>query len=131
MAEKGFNCILQVGGSTVGVARNVNPTIEADEQDTTTRDDGGWDNWQQGRKRLTADIEALYVADDAQIQAIEDAFDNDSGVSFQMTTDGGSGYSGTLGVLSLNPGPQDLDNAVMLNVSVKSRGTVTRLRTNS
>jgi len=127
MAEKGFLCVLTLGVETIGRARSVDPTLEADEQDITTRDDAPWDNWQQGRKRLTADIEALWVPTNAGLSAIEDAWFNDSDLAFSIVDSNGWGWSGTCGVLNLKPGPQDMDNAVMLSTSIKSRGTVAQV----
>ena len=127
MAEKGFNCVLTLGEKTVGKARNVEPNLEADEQDITTRDDAGWDNWQGGRKRLTCDIESLWVPDNDALSALEDAWFNDSDLTFEIVDSNGYGYSGTFGVLSLTPGPQDLDSAVMLSASLKSRGAVSQI----
>lgn len=127
MAEKGFDCILKVGGDTVGAAQNVDPTLEADEQDTSRRQTAPWDDWQQGRKRLTADIEALWVPTAAAIVSLEDAWFNDSDVQFEITDNDGAGWSGTCGVLSLNPGPQDMDNAVSISISIKSRGQVSQI----
>lgn len=127
MAAKGFNCVLTLGGNTVGYARDVSPSLEADEQDITTRNDNGWDNWQQGRRRLTADIEALHIPTNAALSALEDAWFNDSDLAFQMEDEDGYGYSGTCGVLSLSPGPRNLDDAVMLSASIKSRGSVSQI----
>lgn len=131
MAARGYNCVLTLGGETVAYARNVDPSLEADEQDIATRDDEGWDNWQQGRKRLTADIEALHVPTDTALSALEDAWFNDSDLAFEMKDEDGYGYSGTFGVLNLKPGPRGLDDALMLNASVKSRGAVTQVSPSS
>jgi len=131
MAEKGFNCVLKLGGETVGYARNVEPSLEADEQDITTRNDNGWDNWQQGRKRITFDVEALWVPTDTALSALEDAWFNDSDLTFEITDSSGYGYSGTCGVLSLRPGPQSLDDAVLLSASFKSRGAVSQVTPSS
>lgn len=127
MAKKGWNFTLSLGGETVGIARSVSPSLEADEQDITTRDDAPWDNWQQGRRRYTADIEMLWVPDNAALAAIEDAWFNDSDLAFEDTDDDGYGWTGTCGVVSLTPGPEDLDNGVMCSVRIKSRGTVTQV----
>jgi len=127
MAAKGFNCTLAFGGTTVGKARNVDPTFEGDEQDITVRDDSGWDNWQQGRRRMTADLEVLWVPTNEGVQTIRDAWLNDSNLSFTMLDENGYGFSGTCGVLNFKMGPQDLDNAVMMSVSIKSRGVVSKM----
>jgi len=125
MASKGFNCTLSVGGSTVGKAQEVSPSLEADEQDITTREDAPWDNWQQGRKRLTADITGLWVGTASGIQALEDAWFNDSDLDAQLSRPDGSGYSATCGVLSLS-GAQNMDDAVTLDISIKSKGQVSQ-----
>lgn len=127
MGVKGFNCVLEFAGDVVGIARNVDPTFEADEQDTSTRSDGEWDNWQQGKKRLNVDVELLWVPTVSAMVTLEDAWFNDSDLEFQITGPDGKGWSGTLGVLSLNPGPQDQDNAVMVSSSMKSRGQISQV----
>lgn len=126
MADSGFECILKLGGNTVGAARDVDPTLEADEHDITTRSNAPWDDWKQGRKRLTADITALWVPTAAALVAIEDAWFNDDDLEFEITNSGGAGYSGTCGVLDLNPGPQDMDGEVDIDISIKSRGQVSQ-----
>jgi len=128
MAEKGFDCILKLGGDVIGAARSVDPSFEADEQDTSRRDTSPWDDWQQGRKRMTADIETLWVPTAAGVVAIEDAWFNDSSLTFEITDEDGNGWSGDLGVLDFNPA-QDMDNAVTMSVSTKSKGQVSQIGT--
>jgi len=126
MADKGFNCTLSVGGDIVGKAQEVSPSLEADEQSTTTREDAPWDNFQLGLKRLTADITALWVATSSGLTALEDAWFNDSDLEFEITREDGSGYSGTCGVLSLSDA-QNMGDAVTIDISIKSRGKVTQI----
>jgi len=126
MADKGFNCTLSLGGNTVGKAQETSPSLEADEQDTTVREDAPWDNWQQGRKRLTADITALWVATSTALTALEDAWFNDDKLTFEMTREDGTGYSGDCGVLSISDA-RNMDDAVTIDCSIKSRGTVSQV----
>ena len=124
MAAKGYACVLTLGGTTIGNARNVSPTMEATEQDKGTRADGAWDNWQQGRKRLSFDLDALWVPTATGLAALQAAWFADSDLAFTLLDEDGYGYSGTCGVLTLGRG-EGLDDPVTVTASLKSRGTVT------
>jgi predicted secreted protein len=122
--EKGYNAELKLGGDVVGIARDVEPSLESEEQDTTTRDDGDWSDWQQGHKTLTADITALYVPTDTAYQAIKSAYMNDTDLSFEILDENGYGWSGNCGVNSMSRG-EGLGDAMTVDVTITSRGTVT------
>lgn len=126
MAAKGYLCTLKMGGNTIGKAQDVEPEFEAQEQDITTRDDGDWTNDQQGHKTLTADITALWVPTDTGISAIEDAFFNDTSLSFEMLDEDGWGWSGTLGVYGISRS-EALEEACTMDISVRSRGQVSQV----
>ncbi len=126
MAEKGYKCELSLGGNVVGIARDVEPSIEAEEQDITTRDDGDWTNNQQGHKTLTADITTLWVPTEAALSTIEDAFFNDTTLTFEFLDENGWGWSGSCGVYSISRG-EALTDACTMEASITSRGAVTQV----
>ncbi len=129
MAEgkRGFECVLQFGGNTVGIARSVDPTFTGAEQDTTTRGDGGWRNRQVGLLDMSFTTEMLWVPTDTALQAIETAFLARSTLAFVITDDDGYGWSGNCLVTEFHPGAQDLDNAVMCSITCVSKGALTPL----
>lgn len=126
MAEKGYECVLTLGGETVGIARDVSPSIEAEEQDITTRSDGGWKNSQQGHKALTADLSVLWVPTETALSTIEDAFFNDTSLAFEILDADGWGWSGSCGVYSISRG-EELDAACIMEASITSRGSVSQV----
>ena len=48
MGQAGFECVLSVGGVTVGIAKDVTPTISREPIDDTTRGGAGWKEWVSG-----------------------------------------------------------------------------------
>ena len=133
MAARGYKCILRVASTRllVGIARNVEPTFTAAEQDITTRDSGGFDEGQPGRRRMTARIETLWVATNAGLVALRDSWYLQTVLAFWITDESGYGDAGECFVTELTIGPQDLDNAVMCSVSIRSTGTILKVAANT
>jgi len=125
MAKRGYQCILQIGGVPVGIARNFDPTYTTADQDITSRDSLGWRERQGGMKEWTASIEALWVPTNTAMQALWNAYVAGTAVTVLWTDADGNGRSGCAIVTSFHPGPQDLDNAVMTSIDLASTGAVT------
>ena len=121
----GFDCVLTIGGVTAGKTRNFDPTYTAADQDTTTRDADGWKKRKSGLKEWTATIEKLWVPTDTALAALWTAYNAGTVVTVEWTDPDGYGRSGDAIVLEFHPGPQDLDNAVMVSISLASDGAVT------
>lgn len=125
MAERGFECVLTVGGLTVGVTRNFDPDYKAEEQDVTTRDSNGYREVQAGLLSWTANIEALWVPTNAALAAIDTAFFTRAEVAVVWTDANGWGKSGNAVITGWHPGPQDIPNAVMISLTLAGTGTIT------
>lgn len=125
MAEKGYNCVLKIGGNTLGKARNFDPTYTTGEQDITTRASAGWRERQGGLKEWTASIEALWVATNTQLQALWNAYVAGTPLLIYWDDGAGNGRQGDAIVTTFHPGPQDLENAVLLSIDLASTGAVT------
>jgi len=126
MIARGYKCVLTRAGSTMGIARRVEPRITVGEQDITCRDSDGWEEAQPGKRRLTFRVEALWVPSHAALKALEDSVFNQTGVSFSLADEHGAGYSGECIVSEFAPGPQDDEHAVMCSCLCRSTGTVQR-----
>lgn len=124
MAERGYECVLKLGGDTIGIARTVDPTFSGAEQDTTTRDTAPWRDRDGGLLDLAFTTEMLWVPDNTSLQAIENAFRARTPIPFEITSDDGYGWDGSCILTELHPGPQDLDNSVMCSISAVSKGAV-------
>lgn len=122
---KGWEGTISVGGETLGVFENVDHSLSADDEDITAGEDDGWENWQQGVKRLEASVEALYVLTNDALAAIYEAWLDDDDLTYSATDGNGYGWSCTVGVLSIDEGIPSR-NRITLSVELKSRGTVTR-----
>ena len=126
-AVSGFNCTFKIGGTTVGYARNVDPTFSADEQDTTSRANNGWRDSKHGLKVLRMNIETLWVPTAAGVTALEAAWFSGNEVTFEVVDENSEGWDGCCRIFEFHPGPQDLDNAFMCSFVAVSRGEVRQL----
>lgn len=127
MAEKGYECVLKLGGATIGFARTVDPTFSGADQDITTRATAPWRARAGGLLELSFSTEMLYVPDDSSFQAIENAFRTRSQLAFEITDSAGYGWSGYCIITEFHPGPQDLDNAVLCSITAVSTGAVSQV----
>lgn len=123
MASKGYQCVLSVGGSTIAVARDVTVKCTFTEQDVTSRASSGWGEAQSGIKRVEITGNAIY-ATDSGLSALIAANHAGTVVAFSATKADGAGYSGFCLVPDLSEG-QQIDNAVMIDFTLRSTGTVT------
>ena len=130
MASAGHNGVFKIGGVEVCIARNITVNLEATEEDTTSRCDGGWRNGQQGLRRLTADVEMLYVYDNASLMAIKEAVLLGTSLAFEILDDNATGWSGNCKFFNLTEG-QPLDDAMMFSTQLRSIGQVVRVGTYS
>lgn len=124
--ERGYECVLKLGGAIVGIARSVDPTLNAAEMDVTTRSNNGWKARKTGLKELTFSSELLWVPTNSALQAIETAFLANAEVTFEILDNSGYGWTGTCVLTQFKPGPQDLENAVMCTIEGASTGTVSK-----
>lgn len=126
MAEKGYEATLTIGGEVVGKAQDVSLDLTKDKQETTTRDDNGYGNSQGGIKSLSSDITALWVPTDTALTAIIDAWTDDSTLSFEAVDSSGYGWSCDVGVYELSR-DEALEDACTIDITVESRGTVSKV----
>lgn len=126
MAERGYECVLKMGGTTIGIARNVDPSMSAAEMDITTRSSGGWRETMTGLKQLEFTAELLWVPTSSALQAIETAFLTNSTMAFQILDDTGWGWTGNCVITEFKPGAQGLEDAVACSITAKSTGAVSK-----
>ncbi len=124
---RGYKCVLTMGGSTLGVAKNVDVTVTVGEQDITCRDNAGYESAQGGLRKLALAIEALWVPTNAAMLALMGAFDAQSSVAFSALDENGYGWQGDCIVTELRRGPENQADAVMCNVSARSTGVFYRV----
>ncbi len=126
MAEKGYEATLTIGDKVVGKAQDVSLDLPKDKQETTTRDDNGFENSQGGIKSMSADITALWVPTDTALTGITDAWLDDSTLSFEAVDSSGYGWSCDVGVYELSR-DEALEDACTIDITVESRGTISKV----
>ena len=127
MAARGYRCVLAISGSTVGIARSVEPTLTAGEQDITARQNRGFEASQPGKRRLTFQSDLLWVPTNAALSALETSFFQQGYVDFQLLDENSYGWQGQCYVTELRRGPEDQENAVLCRVSCRSNGEFFRV----
>jgi len=125
MSAKGYECVLTIGVSTVGKAKNFDPTYSAAELDYTTRDSAGWKEREGGMKEWAGSIEMLWVPTDTALAVLWAAYIAGTAVTVEWVDADGYGRSGDAIITSFHPGPQDLDNEVWATIELASTGAVT------
>jgi predicted secreted protein len=126
VGERGYSCVLSLGGQTIGKTMNLSYEMVKTEFETTRREGAGWQDGIGTVKRLTATIEALWVLSDASLSQLKTAWLNDSNLAFEIVDGSGHGWSGYCGVMRLAPG-QNTADAVVCSIDIVSRGTVTNV----
>jgi predicted secreted protein len=129
--KKGYTCVLTVdaaaGGpdpSTVGKARDVELSASGNTVDISSRGGAGWKEFLAGIKEYEVSCDQLWVADDAALVLLRDAFLNGTTLLITLLDSNGDGFSGTVVVSSMKKA-QPLDGGVMLPVTLKGTGTLT------
>ena len=123
MAEKGFQCVLSAGGSTVAIARSATVRKTFTEQEITSRASAGFYEGQAGIHRLEITVDALYATDSGRA-ALQAAASSGSSIAFVVSRGDGSGYSGYCLVPEMSE-DQPIDGPVVQNYTLRSTGTIT------
>lgn len=123
--ERGMDCVLKVGGTIVGIMRDVDPDYSAGSIDVTKRSSLGWREKKQGLKEWTIDGEMLWIPTDASLQAVWNAYINATELTVEWLDSADYGRSGSAIVVDFHPGPQGLEDAVMCAVSLEGTAAPT------
>jgi len=127
MAGKvGYECVLTLGGNTVGKAQDVEPELTSDEIDSSTRDGNGWSSAEHGLRTLAATLKQLWVPTDDAVEAVVAAFVGGTELACELKDDAGNGWSCNVKVFNLS-WPQALSGSVTLSCRIRNEGAVTRL----
>ncbi len=124
---RGYECTLTMDGATLGKATNVTPEFNFAEQDTTTRDSGGWDETDAGRANMTFGIEGLWVPSNEALQRLEQAARAREKIDFKMVDAAGYGHSGCCVILRFGHPARDLDSAIGFSADCKASGYVRKI----
>ena len=122
----GFDCTISVGGTEVGLARNVTINMKRGQIDVTTRNNSGWRDQIGSLAEWSVDFELLSSRPNDQISAIETAFLNTTNLEVEMVDGDGYGWSGTVRVTDFTKN-EPMEDAVSHNVTFSGRGAPTRV----
>jgi hypothetical protein len=118
------------GGSTyteVECTRDMTMGLEKAELTSTSRGDGDWESYIQGRKSGTIEVNQLWNEDNAQLLAIVDAYYNDTELDFRWVFEAGVGkpqYDASCFVMSLSKGAPN-DDVSTVDYTLRINGAVT------
>ena len=102
---------------------NVNLSMEANEANTTTRANKGWESTSPTLRRATLEFEMVFKTGDVQCQAIRSAYLSNGTVAFAALTGphDESGNEGPIGNWSITnfTRNEDLEEAIKYNVTAK------------
>lgn len=121
--DVGYEWVVNVGGNPFGLARDVRLRGSATSVDVSRKDGVGWKNKKQGLKEWFVDIGGLFVASNAQVQAIRDAWLNGTALAVECVDSSGNGFSGSSLVMDIEIG-QPLDDGVEFPVSLEGDGAL-------
>ncbi len=122
--DVGYEWEVKVGGTAFGLAKDVRLRGSATSVDVSRKDGNGWKNKKQGLKEWFADIESLFVASNAQVQVLRDAWLNGTPVAMEWLDPTGNGFTGSALVMDIEVG-QPLDDGVEFPVSLEGDGALT------
>lgn len=127
--KKGYECVLTIDNgvddpATVGLAQNVELSASGSAVDVTTRDGAGWKEFIAGLKEYEISCEQLWVADNAALVILRNAYTAGTQLSITMLDSAGDGFSGNVVITSMKKG-QPLDGGVTLPITLKGTGALT------
>lgn len=101
-AVSGVSFIVQVNTGTdaapvwtaVGGQREATLNMSTDEIDTTSKDSQGWHEGLPSLRNWSLDFDALLIQGDAGLEALENAFMNQTQVQVRLATPSGATYTG-------------------------------------
>ena len=124
MADRGWEAEFNFGGSNVTLAKDVEPTFDAETIDISTKSSDGWKEFLQGAKTWAVDAGVLWIGSNAVVRAIRDAWFSGAEVAVKIRDTDGYGYNGNVIVTNLGA-PQSLEDALTMPVTMQGTGTVT------
>jgi predicted secreted protein len=107
----------------VGNVKDLTLSLEKDETDVTTRSGGGWKEFVDGMKDATVEFGMLWDTGDADFDAFQGAFINNTAVEVLVldglvATSGSEGLRATMMVKSFTRN-ENLGEALMVDVSLR------------
>jgi predicted secreted protein len=107
----------------VGNVKDLTLSLEKDETDVTTRSSGGWKEFVDGMKDATVEFGMLWDTGDADFDAFQGAFINNTAVEVLVldglvATSGSEGLRATMMVKSFTRN-ENLGEALMVDVSLR------------
>ena len=121
--DVGYEWEVKVGGTAFGLGRDVRLRGSGTSVDVSRKDGVGWKNKKQGLKEWFVDIGGLFVASNAQVQVMRDAWLNGTAISVECLDPTGNGFSGSALVMDIEIG-QPLDDGVEFPVSLEGDGAL-------
>lgn len=121
MAARGYLCVLTLGTSTVGICQDVEPTLTAEEQDITARQNQGFRDQQGGLMSLSMSPKVLWVPTDTALAALEAAMFARTVIAFKALDENGVGWQGSCTVHELRRG-ENIADACTATCRLKSSG---------
>lgn len=92
---KGIDFLVKIGTSVLGGQRGATLNRGKDTIDTTTKQSGGWKEFESGLKEWGVEADGLLVEDDIAYAALEAAYLDDTAVTVEIATPSGAKYSGS------------------------------------
>ncbi len=113
--------------NALGSLRDGTFNVEKAEIGSTTRDDGAWEDFIEGRKSATIDASCAWDESDAQLMAIIDAFYADTTLMYKwtMSTLAGLKEHEANGIVLSVPESGPNDDLGTVDISIRVKGTVT------
>jgi predicted secreted protein len=107
----------------IGNVKDLTLSLEKDETDVTTRSSGGWKEFVDGMKDATVEFGMLWDTGDADFDAFQGAFINNTAVEVLVldglvATSGSEGLRATMMVKSFTRN-ENLGEALMVDVSLR------------
>ena len=107
----------------IGNVKDLTLSLEKDETDVTTRSSGGWKEFVDGMKDATVEFGMLWDTGDADFDAFQGAFINNTSVEILVldglvATTGSEGLRATMMVKSFTRN-ENLGEALMVDVSLR------------
>ena len=94
MADRGFECYIELAGSNIAKGKSSSLKSEMGEIDNTVFDSDGWKDKDLGLGEWSADIPCLFAGDDTVQAAIQTAYLARSSLAVKFRTDSGYGFNG-------------------------------------